>query len=82
MPIERLPLDENQLKIALDLGLSHDFMRILSMRGLSTEQEIISFLRPSFDKMSSPFDIDGMKEAADRIKKAIQQKEKVLIFGD
>lgn len=82
MPIERLPLDENQKQIARDLGLSDDFMRILAMRGLSSEQEIISFLRPSFDKMSSPFDIDGMKEASDRIKLAIQRKEKVLIFGD
>ena len=82
MPIERLPLDQNQKNIARDLGLSDDFMRILSMRGLAIEQEIISFLRPSFDKMSSPFDIDGMKEASDRIKLAIQRKEKVLIFGD
>ena len=82
MPIERLPLDENQKNIARKLGLSDDFMRILAMRGLEGEQEILSFLRPSFDKMSSPFDIDGMKEAADRIKQAIQKKEKVLIFGD
>ena len=68
MPIERLPLDQNQKNIARDLGLSDDFMRILSMRGLATEQEIISFLRPSFDKMSSPFDIDGMKESKDKLR--------------
>lgn len=32
--------------------------------------------------MSSPFVYDGMKEAAERIRLAIQRKEKVLIYGD
>lgn len=80
--MERTPLDQNQIEIAKRLGLSHDFMRILAMRGLSNEDKILSFLRPSLDEMSSPFAIDGMKEASDRIKRAIQNKEKILIFGD
>lgn len=80
--MERTALAPTQTAMARKLGLSDDFMRILAMRGLDTEDEILSFLRPSLDKMSSPFDIDGMREGADRIKRAILNKEKVLIFGD
>ncbi len=82
MPIERLPLTSKQIAIADKFCLSHDFMRILESRGLTEEDEILSFLRPSFDNMSSPFDIDGMKEGAERIKAAVKNKEKILIFGD
>ncbi|MBR2918960.1 MAG: DHH family phosphoesterase, partial [Clostridia bacterium] len=80
--MERTALAPTQTAIARKLGLSDDFMRILAMRGLDTEDEILSFLRPSLDKMSSPFDIDGMREGAERIKRAILKREKVLIFGD
>ena len=80
--MERTALAPTQTAMARKLGLSDDFMRILAMRGLDTEDEILSFLRPSLDKMSSPFDIDGMREGAERIKRAILNKEKVLIFGD
>ena len=82
MALARTPLDQNQIAIARKLGLSDDFMRILAMRGLTEEGEILSFLKPSLDKMSSPFDIDGMLEASNRIKRAIAGKEKILIFGD
>ncbi len=46
------------------------------------EDELHDFLHPSLKKMSSPFVYDGMKEAAERIRLAIQRKEKVLIYGD
>ena len=66
--MERTALAPTQTAMARKLGLSDDFMRILAMRGLDTEDEILSFLRPSLDEMSSPFDIDGMREGAERIK--------------
>ena len=80
--MERTALTPTQTAMARKLGLSDDFMRILAMRGLDTEDEILSFLRPSLDEMSSPFDVDGMREGAERIKRAILNREKVLIFGD
>ena len=32
--------------------------------------------------MSNPFDIKGMKDAVDRLKAAIDKKDRILIFGD
>lgn len=74
-------LSPSQTELAKHLGISRDFLRLLLGRGMK-EDEIFAFLHPSVDNLSSPFEIDGMKEAADRIKRAIANKEKVLIYGD
>lgn len=47
-----------------------------------SEDSLYDYLHPSLDKLSSPYEIDGMKEAVERIKLAIKNKEKVLIYGD
>lgn len=74
-------LDSSQVALAKRLGISQDFLRLLLGRGMK-EEEIYDYLHPSIDKLSSPFEIDGMKEAVARIQKAIKNKEKVLIYGD
>lgn len=72
--------DEYQ-KFAKELGISENFMRVLLMRGI-TKDNARSFIHPSLDDMVSPFSINGMKEAADRLAHAIKNREKVLVFGD
>ena len=47
-----------------------------------SEDSLYDYLHPSLDKLSSPYEIDGMQEAVARIRKAIKNKEKVLIYGD
>ena len=66
---------------AKKLGISARFLRLLRSRGLS-DGEIPSFLHPSLDALTSPYDIRGMKEAAERVRRAIDRKEKILVFGD
>ncbi len=77
----RFNLSQEQIALAKRLGISHDFLRLLLARGIK-EDEMFAFLHPSIDNLSSPFEIDGMKEASARIKMAIANKEKVLIYGD
>ncbi len=72
--------DEQRLE-ANRLGISEAFARLLFGRGMSAAQ-IKEYLDPSMDRLTSPFDIDGMAEAAKRVKKAISHKEKILIYGD
>lgn len=76
-----LAISRENAELAKALGISETFMRVLLMRGIN-ENNARSFLHPSLDDMVSPFSIKGMKEAADRLKKAIDNHEKVLIFGD
>ena len=77
----RFPLSSDRIALAKRLGISQDFLRLLLGRGMS-EESLYDYLHPSLDKLSSPYEIDGMKEAVERIKLAIKNKEKVLIYGD
>ena len=70
-----------EISAARELGISPRFFRLLSGRGLAKEQ-IPAFLKPSLQNLSSPYDIYGMKAAAERVRRAIERKEKILIFGD
>ena len=71
-------IDEYSLK----LGISKEFADLLLARGLDNVEDAKKFLHPSLNDMSNPLDIKGMKEAADRLKAAIDKKERILIFGD
>jgi single-stranded-DNA-specific exonuclease RecJ len=64
------------------LGLSLDFLKILNFRGLNGEAEIQKFLSPSLSDMQNPAEIDGMTQAVKIIKKAVEDKKRILIFGD
>jgi single-stranded-DNA-specific exonuclease len=56
--------------------------KLLENRGLTTEEEITSFLNPTFSKMHDPFLMCDMQKSVDRIKKAIKDKERIIIYGD
>lgn len=74
-------LNDRQVALAKNLGISQDFLRLLLGRGMS-EDELYDYLHPSLDNLSSPFEIEGMQAAVERIRTAIERKEKVLIYGD
>lgn len=57
-------------------------MELIVSRGFKTQTQIESFLYPSKAQLHDPFLLRGMTELVARIKLAIKQKEKVLIFGD
>ena len=57
--------------------MSKLFERLLEARGLSK-----SFLDPKYENLTDPFILPGMKEAIARIKTAIKNGEKILIYGD
>ncbi|MBD3328564.1 single-stranded-DNA-specific exonuclease RecJ, partial [Candidatus Peregrinibacteria bacterium] len=57
--------------------------KILANRGLISPEEIDKFFKLSYKKgMHNPFLMKGMESAVNRIKKAIQNEERMMIFGD
>lgn len=52
------------------------------MRGVTGEEEIRAFLVPDVSRLGDPFTMKGMKEAADRVKRALDEGEKIVIYGD
>jgi single-stranded-DNA-specific exonuclease len=63
-------------------GFSPLFSKLLFLRGLKTDDEVEKFIRPSIKELYDPFLIPGIKEGVDRFIRAIESKEKILIFGD
>jgi len=63
-------------------GLPELVARVLAGRGIGAD-EAEAFLAPAIrDLMPDPLTMTGMKEAADRIARAIISGEKTVIFGD
>lgn len=62
---------------------SPTILQILSNRNLNTQKAIDEFFNPDYDEdIHSPFLMKGIKEAVERIRKAIDKKEKIYIYGD
>ncbi|MCF0124878.1 MAG: single-stranded-DNA-specific exonuclease RecJ [Clostridia bacterium] len=55
---------------------------ILSNRNITTEEKIKKFLKPTRNDFYDPFLMTDMEIAVERIIKAINNKEKVTIYGD
>jgi len=56
--------------------------RLLAVRGVRGPEEAARFLHPSLAHLNSPHLMLGMKTAVERLRAAIERKEKVLIYGD
>ena len=55
---------------------------LLRARGVNTEEEAESFLHPSLSGLHDPFLLSGMEKAVSLIRRAIDAREGIMIFGD
>ncbi len=69
-------------KISDKLGISPITSQVLVNRGIKSDIEAESFLNPSLFDLPSPFLMKGMQEAVERLKKSIELREKIAIYGD
>ncbi len=68
--------------LSKELGVSRILSRLLINRGITTKNKAEKFLHPSLDNLTNPFLLPGIKKAVERIRKAKEKKEKILIYGD
>jgi len=64
------------------LRLPEVIIKILLNRGIDSFDEAKSFFKPEIELLHDPFLMRDMDVAVERLVKAIQQKEKVVIYGD
>ncbi|WP_075603267.1 single-stranded-DNA-specific exonuclease RecJ [Saccharicrinis aurantiacus] len=64
------------------LNIDACLSNLLVQRGIETFEEARSFFRPSLDHLHDPFLMKDMDKAVDRLNLAIQNNEKVYIYGD
>jgi single-stranded-DNA-specific exonuclease len=56
--------------------------QLLFNRGLTDKEQIDDFLEPKYENLHSPFLFKDMEKAVERIWRAIDQKEKICVYGD
>ncbi|HMJ48874.1 MAG TPA: DHH family phosphoesterase, partial [Ferruginibacter sp.] len=64
------------------LGINPTLCSILVQRGIENYDQARNYFRPSLDMLHDPFLMKDMDKAVSRITLALQQKEKILVFGD
>lgn len=69
-------------KLSNELNISKSLANMLVQRNITTFDEARDFFRPSLDMLHDPFLMKDMDVAIDRLDKAIDSKEKILIYGD
>lgn len=65
-----------------ELGIHHILCKILTQRGIDTYEQAKDYFRPELNKLHSPWLMKDMHHAVNRILNAIENRERILIFGD
>lgn len=75
---------DNQVVRSLSesLGIDEILANLLVQRGITTYDEAKNFFRPSLEHLHDPFLMKDMDKAVDRLQKAMNDGEKILIYGD
>jgi single-stranded-DNA-specific exonuclease len=78
-------IQDDKNKTALlqkELNIHPILCKLLSQRGIDTYNAAKDFFRPKLEDLHSPWLMKDMEKAVDRIVTAIEQQEKILVFGD
>jgi len=68
--------------LAKELGIDPHLSNLLVQRGVKTFEEARMFFRPTLEYLHDPFLMRDMDKAINRIKTALTNNEKILIYGD
>ena len=69
-------------KIAKDLGINPIIADLLYTRGYTTPETAKNFLYMENEMLCNPFDMKDMDKAVERVKRAINMRERITIYGD
>ncbi|MBI3951374.1 MAG: single-stranded-DNA-specific exonuclease RecJ [Acidobacteria bacterium] len=86
MQEKRWRVRENNLaassRLVRELGISNILAHLLCNRGFIEPEAAHQFLKPQLENLYDPYLMAGMRQAVDRIMRAIEQREKIIIYGD
>ena len=76
------PTEEKVEKLAKELQIEETLASILCQRNIETFESAKKFFRPNLEDIHDPFLMKDMDKAVQRIEKAIENEENILIYGD
>ncbi len=68
--------------LSSEMGIDQVLANLLVQRNITTSAQAKEFFRPDLNKLHDPFLMKDMDKAVERLEKAIESKEKILIYGD
>lgn len=75
--------DENAVSCLMrELGISSLPAKLLAVRGIKTAQEARKFLDKDVSALHDPFLMRDMDKAVRRIRRAVDENEKIAVYGD
>ena len=74
--------EEAVARLTRELSVSSLVARLLVLRGIAEPESAHRFLNPTLDQFHDPFLLADMKAAVERLRRAVEQHEKILIYGD
>ncbi len=74
--------EDSSITMDDSLSLTPLTKRLLQQRGIVTQQDVQNFLHPQLDDLHDPMLMHDMNKAVERVRKAIDEQEHILIFGD
>ena len=69
-------------KLAKDINVNATLANMLINRGVESFDQAKDYFRPSLSLLHDPFLMQDMAAAVARIGKAVEQQEKILVYGD
>ncbi|ASJ21266.1 single-stranded-DNA-specific exonuclease RecJ [Brachyspira hampsonii] len=63
-------------------NLNTSILELLKLRGITSKEDIYDFFFQDIYSLSNPFNIRDINVFVDRVKEAIENDEKILIYGD
>jgi single-stranded-DNA-specific exonuclease len=69
-------------QLAEELNIEPLLARLLAQRGIQTFEDARAFFRPNLDDLHDPFLMRDMDRAVGRLQKALENGDKILVYGD
>ena len=79
---KNIPAPDDVESLSKSININYQLSTILLQRGISDFESAKKFFRPTLDQLHDPFLMKDMGQAVERVKKAIDQNEKILVYGD
>ncbi len=79
---KQIPSSSTIDELSKTINVNSYLATILLQRGISNFNQAKNFFRPSLEELHDPFLMKDMEAAVERIKRAIDNEEKILIYGD
>lgn len=77
-----MPIAEKIAELGKKLNVNTYLSAVLLQRGISDYETAKNFFRPSFEHLHDPYLMQDMDKAVQRLARAIERQERILIYGD